>query len=264
MEFLKKNYEKVVLGVVLLGLTIAACLLPFIISAKRASLEEKRVSTKPKVKELPPLDLALEDSAIQRAQTPIRLDFTGKHNLVNPVLWKKLPDGRLIKEQTGNEEGVGALEVTATKPLYLQLSYNGPSANGYFINIERQAAASENKRHTQNFVSKENKSELLTLREAKGPAEKPTELVLEWNETGETVSLTPDKPFKRVEGYAADLKYPLEQNKVWLNQRVGSKPLFFANGYYNIVAISESNVVVSAKSNDKHTTIIFHPATEPR
>ena len=53
MEFLKKNYEKVVLGVVLLGWTIAACLLPFIISAKRASLEEQRVSTKPKVKELP-------------------------------------------------------------------------------------------------------------------------------------------------------------------------------------------------------------------
>ena len=81
---------------------------------------------------------------------------------------------------------------------------------------------------------------------------------------GKRFPYAPDKPFKRVEGYAADLKYPLGENKVWLNQRVGSKPLFFANGYYNIVAISESNVVVSAKSNDKKTTIIFHPATEPR
>ena len=264
MEFLKKNYEKVLLGVVLLGLTIAACLLPFYISAKRAGLEEKRVSTKPKVKELAPLNMTLEEAAIQRAQAPIKLDFTTKHNLLNPVLWKKFPDGRLLKEQTGNEEGVGALEVTALKPLYLQLSYNGPSANGYFINIERQTAVSESKRHTQNFVSKENKSELLTLQEVKGPPEKPTELVLQWNETMEIVSLTPDKPFKRVEGYSADLKYPLEQNKVWLNQRISSKPLMFANGYYNIVAISESNVVVSAKSNDKHTTITFHSATEPR
>jgi hypothetical protein len=260
MDFIKKNYEKIVLGVVLLGLTIAACLLPFIISEKRTSLEEKRVQKKPNVKPLANLDTTIEDAAFQRVQAQESLDFTNKHNLFNPVIWKKLPDGRLLKAQTGNEEGIGALEVTGIKPLYLEVSYGSPSANGYFINIDRQSALREDRRHTQNFVSKENKSELLALRDVKGAPEKPTELDLEWNETGEPIVISPDKPFKRVEGYSADLKYPLEAGKVWTDRRVGSPRLNFANGYYNIVAITESNIVISAESNKKKTTITFHPA----
>src|SRR5579859_2664382 len=104
MEFLKKNYEKILLAVVLLGLTIAACLLPFIISSKRAALEQV-VQRPPRPKELPPLDMSVEDAAMQRAQAAYALDFTSKHNLFNPVTWKKKPDGTLMKETTGNEEG---------------------------------------------------------------------------------------------------------------------------------------------------------------
>ncbi len=264
MEFIKKNYEKVVLGVVLLGLTIAACLLPFIISAKREALENERKNSKPHVKELPPVDMTLEDSALQRAQTPIKLDFTTKHNTFNSVIWKKMADGTLRKIITGNEEGVGALEVTAIKPLYLELNFSSVSGNGYFISIERQAAPRPEKRHPQSsFVSKESKGELISLHQVVGAPDKPTQLVLEWNETAELITLDTDKPFRRVESYAADLKYPLE-GKSWTDQRVGSKPLFFANGLYNIVAITESNVVVLAESNKKKTTITFHPATEPR
>jgi hypothetical protein len=264
MEFLKKNYEKIVLGVVLLGLTISACLLPFMISGKRAALESLRVSGRPKVQPLPPVDVATETAASERAAIPLKLDYTTKHNLFNPVLWKKFPDGRLLKESTGNEEGADALEVTNVEKLYLILSYNSPSANGYLINIERQNERRESKRHTQNFVSSENKSELLSLKDIKGPPDKPTELDLVWNETGEIIPLNPNQPFKRVEGYAADLKYPLAQPvKTWTDRRVGDR-LVFANGYYNIVAITESNVVVSAESNKKKTTITFHPATEPR
>ncbi len=256
MEFIKKNYEKIVLGVVLLALTVAACLLPVIISGKRSALENQRKNSKPKVKELPPLDMTLEDSALQRAQAHAKLDFTTKHNVFNPVMWKKLPDGTLRKYITGNEEGAGALEVTNIKPLYLELSYGSPSANGYFINIERQAALRSDKRHTQNFVSKESKGELISLKEVKGPPDHPTELMLEWNETAEPIDLFTDKPFRRIDSYAADLKYPIE-NKTWTDQRVGSRHMFFNNGYYNIVAITESNVVVLDESNNKKTTITF-------
>jgi len=263
MEFIKKNYEKVVLGVVLLGLTIAVCLLPVIIHAKRAALDDMIVHFQPKPKPLPALDTTVEDSAFQRTQSPSRLDFTTKHNIFNPVLWRKQPDGTLHKVSSKDEEGAEKLEITAIKPLYLILSYGSQSGSGYFINIERQTALTESKRHTQNFASKENKGELLSLSEVKGPPDKPTEIIVEWKETGELLSLSPDHPFKRVEGYAADLKYPPEAGKVWTDQRVGRR-LIFANGSYNIVAITESNVVVSAKSNDKKTTITFHPATEPR
>lgn len=263
MEFIKKNYEKVVLGVVLLVLTIAVCLLPVIISAKRHALDDMIVTILPHPKPLPAVDATVEDAAFQRAQTPFKLDFTTKHNLFNPVLWRKNSDGTLHKIASKDEEGADKLEVTAIKPLYLILSYGSQSGSGYFISIERQTALTEGKRHTQNFASKENKGELLSLNDVKGPAEKPTEVVVEWRETGELLSLSPDKPFKRVEGYSADLKYPLEAGKVWTDQRVGRR-LAFANGYYKIVAITESNVVVSAESNGKKTTITFHPATEPR
>ena len=66
MGFLKKNYEKIVLVVVLLGLTAASCLLPFIISAKREALESQRVNTKANVKPLPPPDMTVEEAALQR------------------------------------------------------------------------------------------------------------------------------------------------------------------------------------------------------
>src|SRR5581483_656851 len=242
MDLIKKHYEKVLLGVVLLGLTVAVALLPFIISAKRASLEEKRVNNVPRPKPLPQLDMTLEDTALQRVQSPVKLDFTTGHNLFNPVLWQKQPDGRLVKVQTGKEIGVGALEVTDIRPLYLQVTYDSPNANGYFIFIERQAAAdARNRPKKEAFVIKGEKKEkdLFTLREVKGPPEKPTELVLELNETGDTFSVSPDKPFKRVEGYQADLKYGQELNKIWKNQRVGAS-LNFAGGQYIIVAITEN------------------------
>jgi hypothetical protein len=265
MEFLKKNYEKVLLGLVLLGLTVAACSLPLIIQAKRTELDNKVIQIRPKVKELTNLDLSLEDSAIQRAQSPFSLDLTTGHNLFNPVVWKKLPTGQLLKEETGNEEGPKALVVTKIKELYLVVSYVSTSGTGYFISIERQALLNEGKRRSQAYVSMESHSDLVTLKDVKGPADKPTELTLQWNDTGETITLTPDKPYMRVDGYSADLKYPLEANKVWTDRRVGSNHLQFNNGYYKIVAITASNVVVLDESNTEKYTIEYHPnLTETR
>lgn len=78
MEFLKKNYEKVLLGIVLLGATVCVALLPFIISGKRKALEEVRTTVlNRQVKELPPLSLARHDAAVARAQAPVRLNFSG-------------------------------------------------------------------------------------------------------------------------------------------------------------------------------------------
>lgn len=266
MDFLKKNYEKVILAIVLLGGTIAACVLPFIVTSKRAELDNLVTSTIPHPKPLPALDMSVAEAALKRAESPFTLDFTTKHNLFNPVTWKKLADGRLIKEVTGNEEGAAALEVTGIRPLYLEIKYGSTNADGYFITVDRQAAERREHRHKSSFVSKEHKGESITLLAVKGPAEKPTELDLEWNEPGdmmgEAFSISPEKPFKKIEAYAADLKYPPE-NKTWTDRRVGSRPLQFANDTYNIVAITESNVVVSAQSNNKKTTILLHSATEP-
>jgi len=263
MEFLKKHYEKVLLGLVVLGMTVAVGALLFIIPEKRQKLKDLRdAKTNPKVNKLPLLDMAVEEAALQRVQMPVRLDFTTKHNLFNPVLWQKTPDGRLIKIQTGNEVGIGAIEILAIKPLYLRLTYSSPSESGYQIAVEREAATRDSQRHTSTIVSKENnRSELLDLQEVVGPPDKPTELVLELKDSGETIHLSVDKPYQEAQDYIVDLRYPLE-NKVWRNQRTNSPPLVVAGGQYKIVAITESNVVFSAQSNNKKTTKNFNPATE--
>jgi hypothetical protein len=265
MEFLKKNYEKVLLAVVLLGLTVAACGLPFIISAERNALAAYIGGNVSHVKPIPPMDMSGLDAALQRAQAQVKLDYTTGHNLFNPVLWKKFPDGHLLKETSENMEGPDALVVTDIKPLYLEISYSTQSGSGYMMHVKREAALREGERlGGDRFVSRDSKSDLFTLQDVKGPAQNPTELDLVWKETDESIVITPGKPFRRVDGYTADLKYPPEPGKTWTDRRVGSRPLNFANGAYNIVAITESNVVVSAESNKKKTTITFHPATEPR
>src|SRR5260221_3173558 len=197
MEFLKKHYEKVLLGLVVLGMTVAVGALLFIIPEKRQKLEDLRVQkTNPKVKPLPPLDMAVEEAAMQRVQTPVRLDLTTKHNLFNPVLWQKATDGRPIKILTGNEIGIGAIDILAIKPLYLRLTYSSPSESGYQIAVEREAASRESQRHTSTIVSKENnRSDLLDLKEVVGPPDKPTELVLVMKDSDEVIHLSPDKPY---------------------------------------------------------------------
>jgi hypothetical protein len=102
---------------------------------------------------------------------------------------------------------------------------------------------------------------LLDLQEVVGPPDKPTELVLELKDSGEVIHLSPDKPYQEAQDYTVDLRYPLE-NKAWRSQRTNSPPLVVAGGQYKIVAITESNVVFSAQSNNKKTTKTFNPATE--
>ena len=72
--------------------------------------------------------------------------------------------------------------------------------------------------------------------------------------------MSKDKPFRRVDGYKADLKYDPEE-KNWQDQRVDAN-LKFAGDDYIIVAISENGVVLSAKSNQKKTTLTYNPRVE--
>ena len=76
------------------------------------------------------------------------------------------------------------------------------------------------------------------------------------NDTGDLAVITKDQPFKRVDGYMADIKYELEK-KAWKDRRVGAN-LVFNGEEYNIVAINQNEVVLSAK-NQKKWTIKYNP-----
>ena len=120
MDFLKKHYEKILLGVVLLGLVGAMVFLPFMILHDRNQLDETRteIIIRP-VKPLAPLDLTAESNTMRRLQLPYRLDLETTNRLFNPVQWQKAVDGSLIKIESGNEVGPGAVVVTRINALVL-------------------------------------------------------------------------------------------------------------------------------------------------
>src|SRR6516225_2202117 len=121
MDFLKKHYEKVLLGVVLLGLAVAVAFLPFKIASERQKLEDARNNlTHPKVQPLTNLDLTMAEGALKRAAAPMTVDFSTSNKLFNPVQWQQAVDKHLIKVDDSSI-GPKAVVITKIAPLYLTL-----------------------------------------------------------------------------------------------------------------------------------------------
>jgi hypothetical protein len=262
MDFLKKHYEKVVLGVVLLGLVAAVGWLWFMIDSEKTWITEQREINTPRVKELPALDLSRESNALKRAETKVELSLGGSHNVVSPVTWIE-KDGQLSRMEAGGAFGPAAVKVLKIQPLYLVLSFKGTNAIGYVIAVERQAAPRIGDRVREVSVALNEKKELFTLREVKGPPEAPTELVLEMADGGQRVSLKPPAPYKEVGGYSANLRYEPD-NRTFLDCRRDSKPINIGGEEYYVLPINETDVVLSSKLNGKKTTIRLESGSPAR
>src|SRR5579864_3628925 len=125
MDFIKKHYEKVLLGVVLVGLAAAVAFLPFVISSEKQKLTELANSIlNPKIKPLTNLDLSMPDNALKLMSTPATIDFGAPNRLFNPMAWQKAPDGRIIPV---DKAGPTRLAVTNITPLWLKLSFESVS-----------------------------------------------------------------------------------------------------------------------------------------
>ena len=264
MEFVKKHYEKIILSTVLAGVLAFLVFLPFVISHDQA--EQKRVAdevTTPKAAPLPPLDLARQNGVADRLRTGAAFDFHTTNKVFNPVEWKKDANGNLIKVKSGNEVGVGAAVVAKITPLYLVVTLDQVATNAsgarYVLGLERQSAATPAlRRKQQRYVSVDDaKKDVLTLMGVKGGPENTEELTLKLADSGQIVSVSKAKPFRRVDAYAADLKYDLDK-KIFPGRRVGSL-LSFGGEDYIIVAIDSDEVILSAQSNQKHTTLRCAP-----
>lgn len=261
MDFIKKHYEKVLLGAVLLLATAAVASLPFLIAGEREALGRLRDEiTRRAPKPLTNLDLTISEATVKALGAPLGADFGRPHNLFNPVQWQKRPDGTLIKIAQGNEIGPEAAIITKTTPLHLIVSLDsvGPSSSGvpsgYMVGIEKQAALLPRERSKrQVFATLNVKKGDVTLREIKGAPDAPDELIVELADTGDLVSVKKEVPYRRVDGYLADLRYDPEK-KTFINRRVNDR-LIIAQEEYNIVAITENEVVVSQKLTGKKFTI---------
>ncbi len=259
MDFLKKHYEKILLSVVLLGLVGALAFMALIIPSEQEKVREIGEGIiASRVVPLPDLDLTNESNVIARVQSPYRLDFDTTNKLFNPVEWMRAADGT-PKKATG--AGPQAAVVTSIRPLYTALTLDSVETNElgarYVIGVERQAAAyPAMQRRQSRYVSMDDaKKDVFTLKQVKGPPENPDSLVLILADTGQTIQLSKDKPFRRVDGYTADIKYDLE-NAHWSGQRIGNH-LRFAGDDYTIVDINSNEVVLSAQSNQKKWTLRY-------
>lgn len=257
MDFLKKHYEKLILSVVLLGLAIVAAFLPMKVNQEKEKEDQRKSELiNPKIVPLAPVDLSTNQKVLAKVKAPINFDIAGRHNLFNPVTWVQKPNGEFIKVQTGNEIGIGALEVTAINPLQLVLTIDevlptagagGATEYKYQIGLLREGAGSKMARAMSKGGSDRN---IGTLKDVLGPPENPTGLVITLpNRTQVTISK--EKPYTEIIGYSADLFY--EPSRF---SRKGAKkgdPLLLGTEAYTIHNIEKDVVTFQAKSNQKTT-----------
>jgi hypothetical protein len=265
MDFLKKigdlgrlHYEKLLLSLVFLGLAGAVLYLNNLKSDEANKIKdflktvEKRTPSPVKL-----VDLSANDAALKVITNPPPLNFSLPHHLFNPVRWQRRPppDGTLIKLVTGDEVGLAKVSVTRIAPLSFIIDLERiPTPGSFYFGVTREAAERAiDRKKKQRFMTLNQKNEFFTLKEVKGPPEEPTEFTLELADGTTKVSVAKDKPYTRVEGYEADLKYSID-GKTFNNLRLNSAFRFQGEDYI-VVAITQSEVVVSARSNDKKHTL---------
>ncbi len=261
MEFLKKHYEKMVLGTVLAGLLALLVFLPvYIETDKEKTADLIRSVINHPIKPLPDLDLTGSAAVVTRLQSPFNLDLETGNKVFNPFEWQKSLDGKLIKKDTGT--GVQMVVVTNITALNLVLTLDSVITNElgatYAIGVERQAAATAAKRRkVQRYLSTSNKAnDIFALVEVKGAADNPDALVLKLADSGELATVSAGKPFQRVDAYVADFIYPPEQ-KVF-HCRVKETIAFGGNDYL-VFDISKNELVLLDQSNQKKTPLPFSP-----
>jgi len=258
MQFLKAHYEKIILSVVLVGLAAVAALMPMRVAQERErqAARESEI-TNPKVKEYQPLDLTTNAAVLARLEQPGRLKLDGEHNVFNPVVWQKTPDGG-VKKVT--DVGPSAVEIQDIRPLRLALGYDKvegtPQETRYQLSYLNETQRSG--RPTPRIAGIGEKNNMFTIQGITGETNNPTSLQVLIAGDKEPVTIGPDKPYERIVGYTADLNYP-PANKQFKNQRVKDE-IPIGGETYNIVAITPSEVVLSAKSNKKPTVIEYKPA----
>ncbi len=265
MEFIRKNYEKIILGLVVLGLLGGGACMPFVAYYDQQQMADARDKVIPrKPVPLPELDLSPQQTVLDRVKSPYELDFTTTNKLFNPVLWQRQKDGVVIKAA-----GLGPSAAVATNimPLYFTISFSMVTndVGRYNFTVEDESAPLPGQRHPRHhYASKGDKVTDLTVAGKNesfvvltNTTANPNELALKLIGTGQIVTLSPDHPFQRVDGYVADVRYDTETFKA-TGLRVGDH-LSFAGSDYNVIAIDQNSVVLLAQSNQKKYTLRYTP-----
>ena len=255
MDFLKQHYEKILLSVILLGLAVAAAwLLMAIEEAKRNLVTTVSIEPRP----AKPLDLQTNELALQAVQNPPGLKITDGTDLFNPMTWRQRPDGSIMRIASASE--AEALKILKIEPLDFILSFDRKAdGDAYYLGVVREANHRLPAPKLQRYAKLNVTNDVFVIRQVKGPAEDPAELVVELTDSRlypnakNVISIAKDKPYQHVEGYSVDLKNDVD-GKIFRDQRVGTNVVLSSDSY-KIIAINQNEVRVQANSNQKPTTI---------
>ncbi len=260
MDFLKKHYEKILLGLVLAGLIGVLVFMLFYIAADKKAMEDRATSLiHPRVTALTNLDLSAQTSAVARQQSPYNLDFETVNKVFNPFEWQRAMDGSLIPAK---KTGLQVAVVTNISPLYLIITFNSVSTNElgarYVLGVEKQAAPPSKRFKQQHYISVGDKAnDTFALDKVFGAPENPDALQLKLVDTGELVTVSRDKPYRRVDAHSVDFRYDPEK-KTFHARRIGDK-VSFGGVDYLVVEVNQNELILSDQSNQKKTSLPFAP-----
>jgi|YelNatPaOPRAMG01_1025707.scaffolds.fasta_scaffold01283_9 hypothetical protein len=263
VQALIQHYEKVVLTLMLVVLAGAVWILW---QESQREAEKLRQYVQPptpaKTKGVQPVDLSSARALLDRARDPGGLDLSGPHNLFNPVRWQRQPDGVLLKVQSSKDVGPEALRIEAIRPLYFTISVDRLAGWGScYMAVSNETLVPARQASVYIYPGVTNRTNVcrfFVLRDVRNPTNDP-EWVLELTDapsgTERTVVVTRDKPYRRVEGWEADLRYP-PGNKRFTKLRPGTNWVLRLEGEdYKVVAVTEQAVVLSGRLNDQQYTI---------
>src|SRR5690348_7681422 len=192
MQFLKKNYEKILLAVVVVAALCVVAFLPILVSQQKKKLNDTENQVIPRnPKPLPPLDLAAQDAMLQRGQSNVNLNLGGLHKIFNPVRWQMKANGMIFPNPAGHE--IDILEITKITPLYEYYSLETVSASQglpthYGIGIRHEAAGSPAQRSVRiTYVPLNVTTNNFTVLRATGPEDNPDSVTLELTDTHKQV-----------------------------------------------------------------------------
>jgi hypothetical protein len=260
-QLCRQHYDKVILVVVLILMGGAVWVIYSQSQNERVTVQEDlRKFELRKVKGVPLVDLSGVEKAIKIATNPPAISLGGKHNLFNPVLWVQYPGQPPKKIQTGEEIGPSKVEIIEIRPLVLSIAFeraapSGSGDSGYHTILTNDLATVSFRKRIQQFMTvNDTNKQVFAVTEVKGPADNPTELVARLKDyNNESITFAPGKPFVRVVGYEADLKYPLTGASYPKKRK--DMPVVIEGDSYKIVDITENKIVLSDDSNGKLYTI---------
>lgn len=265
----RQHYEKLILSAALLIFAVAVYFLyQDSIKQREAIRNIAKGFDNLKVNGVRPVDLSATDAAVKQAERPPIVDLSHPHFLYNPLQWESRGGGPINKLKSSDQIGPMAMQIAAVKPIHLSVAFGSVSisgidndavVSGYWVRATNEMfAAGSPRRLASAFLApndgKTNTPVPFLLREVKGDPKEPSELIGELKDpAGERFSFGPGKPWFRILGHEAELRYK-PNGKAYPALRVGA-PVDIDGQIYKVVDIDPTRVVLSDDSNGKQYPI---------